>query len=273
MGRLDEKVVIVTGAASGIGATTAAIVAGEGAKVVVADISADKSAEQAESIVRAGGEAVSIAFDLGDVKSIEELIAAVVAHFGRLDVVHNNAAATNIAATIDGPFETADPQAWDDTFRINVRGTAMMIKTAVPHLLEQGGGSIINTSSGAGAAGDLGATAYGASKAAINAVTMYAATQLGKRGIRVNAIAPGLIVTPASKKSGHSSGEMGDIALANHLTPRLGTPEDIAYMVVYLASDESRFVTGQILGVDGGVLAHQPYFSEFTSLFQQGEQG
>lgn len=262
MGRLDGKVAIVTGAASGIGAATASILAREGAHVVLADLAGAGALAQAEQITAEGGRATAIQFDLGDADSIAALVKEAVAIYGGLDVIHNNAAATHIAATIDGPIAELEPSVWDDTFRINVRGTALMIKAAVPHLLERGGGSIINMSSQAGAAGDLAVTAYGASKAAINAITLYSATQLGKHGIRVNAIAPGLIVTPASAKSGHATGAFGDIMLANHLTPRLGTPEDIAYMVVYLASDEAAFVTGQVLGVDGGCLAHQPYFSD-----------
>lgn len=264
MNRLDGKVVIVTGAASGIGAVTAEVLAAQGAQVAVADLNGAAAEQQAERIVTAGGSAAGFAFDLGDASSIERLVADVVARFGAIDGLHNNAAATHLAATQDGPIMAADPSVWDDTFRINVRGTAFMIKAVVPHLLARGGGSIVNTSSGAGSAGDLGHAAYGASKAAINAVTMYAATELGKQGIRVNAIAPGLIITPASAESGHATGQNGEIMLANHLTPRLGNPHDVAAMVAFLLSDDSAFVTGQIIAVDGGLLAHAPYFSEFT---------
>jgi NAD(P)-dependent dehydrogenase (short-subunit alcohol dehydrogenase family) len=264
MGRIDGKVAVVTGAASGIGAATAEVLAREGAKVVVADLNADGARSHAERISADGHEAVGIAFDLGDPASIEELIGSVVSRFGRIDVLHNNAAATHLAATRDSPILQADPEVWDDTLRINVRGTALMIKAVVPHMIERGGGSIINTSSGAGAAGDLSHTAYGASKAAINAITLYAATQFGKQGVRVNAIAPGLIETSATATSGHT-GPLRDIMLANHLTPRLGTPIDIANAVLFLASDESSFVTGQIMGVDGGVLSHAPYYSEFMA--------
>jgi NAD(P)-dependent dehydrogenase (short-subunit alcohol dehydrogenase family) len=113
--------------------------------------------------------------------------------------------------------------------------------------------------------GDLGHPAYGASKAAINVVTQYAATEFGKHGVRVNAVAPGLVVTEVSRESGHA-GPMADAMLANHLTPRLGTARDIALAVLYLASDESEFVTGQVLCVDGGLGAHAPYVSELRGL-------
>jgi NAD(P)-dependent dehydrogenase (short-subunit alcohol dehydrogenase family) len=261
MGRVTGKVAIVTGAASGIGAATADVLAREGARVVVADLDADRAREQAQRIVEAGGEAVAVPFDLGDEASIELLVRQAIDAYGRIDVLHNNAAATHLAATADAPLAELASSVWDDTFRINVRGTALMIKAVVPHMIEQRTGSIINTSSMAGMSGDLGHPAYGASKAAINVLTQYAATEFGKHGIRVNAVAPGLIVTGAAGESGHS-GPMADIMLANHLTPRLGTPTDIAEAVLFLASEESGFVTGHILRVDGGLSAHAPYVSE-----------
>jgi NAD(P)-dependent dehydrogenase (short-subunit alcohol dehydrogenase family) len=265
MGRVQGKVAIVTGAASGIGAASAEALAREGARVVVADLDGDRARAQAQQIGRDGGDAVSIQFDLGDEASIERLIAQTLATFGRVDVLHNNAAATHLAATQDSPLAQLSSSVWDDTFRINVRGTALMIKAVVPGMIEQGSGSIINTSSMAGTFGDLGHPAYGASKAAIDSVTRYAATEFGKSGIRVNAVSPGLIVTDASKQSGHS-GPMGDVMLANHLTPRLGTPRDVADAVLYLASDESGFVTGQVVCINGGLGAAAPYVSDLRSL-------
>jgi NAD(P)-dependent dehydrogenase (short-subunit alcohol dehydrogenase family) len=266
MGRVEGKIAIVTGAAGGIGAATAQVLAREGASVVVADLNRDGAVAHAEKLAADGGTALGIGFDLGDPSSIESLVAETVSAFGGIDVLHNNAAATQLAATQDGPIMQADPVVWEETFRVNVRGTALMIKAVVPHMLERGGGSIVNTSSGAGSAGDLGHAAYGASKAAVNAVTLYAATELGKLGVRVNAVSPGLIETSAAAASGHTAA-LRDIMLANHLTPRLGAPEDIANAVLFLASDESTFVTGQVIGVDGGVLAHAPYYSELMAHF------
>jgi len=265
MGRVAGKVAIVTGAASGIGAATAELLAREGARVVVADLDADHAREQAQRIVEAGGDAVAVPFDLGDEASIERLVRQALDAFGRIDVLHNNAAATHLAATADAPLARLTASVWDDTFRINVRGTALMIKAVVPHMIEQGSGSIINTSSGAGMTGDVGHPAYGASKAAINVLTQHAATEFGKDGIRVNAVSPGLVVTTASQASGHS-GPMAEVMLAHHLTPRLGTPSDIAHAVLFLASDESGFVTGHVLCVDGGVSAHASYVPELRNL-------
>ena len=269
MGRVQGKIAIVTGSASGIGAATVQLLAEEGARVVVADLDADKAEAHAASIRAEGHEAIAIGFDLGDEASIAALIEQTVGHYGGLDILHNNAAAVMLAAKQDAPIGAANASVWDDTMRINARGTALAIKHAAPHMVARGGGSIINTSSGAGLLGDLGHAAYGASKAAINAITMYAATEFGKQRVRVNAVAPGLIITAGTDASGHA-GPMLDMIVANMLTPYAGEPIDIAYMVLYLASDESKYVTGQVVSVDGGMGAHQPYIAEMRAMFAAG---
>jgi len=152
---------------------------------------------------------------------------------------------------------------WDTLLRVNLRGTMVASRTAIPHLRKRGGGVIINTSSGAALAGALSHTAYSASKAAINSLTQSIATQHGKEGIRCNAVSPGLIVTPATRDSYASSG-VGEIMLRHQLSPRLGRPEDVAAAVVFLASDDAEFITGQVLCVDGGSLAHQPYIADLA---------
>ncbi|UGQ11265.1 SDR family oxidoreductase [Yinghuangia sp. ASG 101] len=260
MNRLAGKTAVVTGAASGIGAVTAERLAAEGARTVVADLNLAGAQTVADRIIAAGGTALAVEVDLGDADSVPALIERTVREYGTIDVLHNNAAATHLAARSDPAVAEADPQVWDDTMRINVRGTVLAIKAAVPHMIEQGTGSIINTSSGSGLAGDLRNPAYGASKAALNNLTRYVATQYGKQGVRCNAIAPGFIVTGASSGSAH--GAMQETMLRHHLTPRLGRPEDVANAVVFLASDEAGFITGQTLCVDGGLLAHQPYVAD-----------
>ena len=135
----------------------------------------------------------------------------------------------------------------------------------IPHMVDRGGGSIVNASSGAGLLGDLGHPAYGASKAAVARLTQYVATEFGKQGVRCNAIAPGLIVTAQTEKT-YASGPMRDMMLRHHLTPRLGRPEDIANTVAFLASDESSFITGQVISVDGGLLAHMPYWADVADM-------
>jgi len=259
MGRLDGKIAIITGAAAGIGQATAQRVAAEGARTVVADLNADRAREVAAKIAAAGGEATAVQADLGDTDSVRAMVEAAVAAYGGLDILHNNAAATHLAATGDLPVSAADPDVWDDTMRINLRGAMVAIQAAVPHMIARGGGSVINTASGAGLTGDLRNPAYGASKAALISLTRYAATEFGRQGIRCNAISPGFIVI--GEKPGREA--VHATMLRHALTPRLGRPEDIAALVVFLASDESAFITGQNICVDGGMLAHQPFVADF----------
>jgi NAD(P)-dependent dehydrogenase (short-subunit alcohol dehydrogenase family) len=168
---------------------------------------------------------------------------------------------TLLSSTRDNPVEKVDTTVWDDILRINLRGTMVASRAAIPHLRKRGG-SIINTSSDSSLAGALSHSAYSASKAAINSLTQSIATQHGKEGIRCNAVSPGLIVTPSTQDTYAASGA-GDIMLRHMLSPRLGRPEDIAAAVVFLAADESSYVTGQVICVDGGLLAHQPYIADF----------
>jgi NAD(P)-dependent dehydrogenase (short-subunit alcohol dehydrogenase family) len=259
MGRLDGKIAIITGAASGIGKATALRVAAEGARTVVADLNGAGAKEVTDTIAAAGGQAIAIAVDLGDNDAVRDMVQAAVTTYGGLDILHNNAAATGLAATRDMPLSTADPAVWDATMQVNLRGALVAIQAAVPHMIARGGGSVINTASGAGLAGDLGHPAYGASKAALVSLTRYVATEFGKQGVRCNAISPGFIVIP--EKPGRAAVEA--TMLRHSLTPRLGTPEDIAALVVFLACDESAFITGQNICVDGGMLAHQPYVADF----------
>ena len=221
MDRVRGRVAIVTGAASGIGAATAEVLAREGASVMVADLNPEGAREHARTLTSQGLSATAAPFDLGDPASIEALVGLTLETYGGLDILHNNAAATHLAATRDAPIAQADPAVWDETMRINVRGTMLAIKLAAPHLIAGGHGSIINTTSGSGLTGDLGNPAYGASKAAIISLTQYAATQYGKQGLRVNAIAPGLIVTRASRESGHADRlRRHHVAQQPHSAPR-----------------------------------------------------
>jgi NAD(P)-dependent dehydrogenase (short-subunit alcohol dehydrogenase family) len=143
--------------------------------------------------------------------------------------------------------------------RVNLRGTLVAIQAAVPHMIARGGGSVINTASGSALAGDLGHPAYGASKSALITLTTYVATEFGKQGVRCNAISPGFILIP--EKPGRDA--VTATMLRHTLTPRVGVPDDIAALVVFLASDESAFITGQNISVDGGLRAHQPYVADF----------
>jgi NAD(P)-dependent dehydrogenase (short-subunit alcohol dehydrogenase family) len=154
---------------------------------------------------------------------------------------------------------------------INARSVMIGCKHAIPRMLETGGGSIVNTSSGAAIRGALTGTAYATSKAAVNCLTLYVAAQYGKRGIRCNAILPGLIMTPAVAIG--MTRESIDMILDHHLTPEAGRPEDIAAMVAFLASDDARYVTGQLLSVDGGITSHAPTYADTRRMMGEGDGG
>jgi NAD(P)-dependent dehydrogenase (short-subunit alcohol dehydrogenase family) len=261
MSRLASKFAIVTGAASGIGAEIARALAAQGASVVVADLNAEGAAAHAAALRAQGLTADSIRADIGDEASLAALFDFAVRTMGGLDILCNNAADTLMSSTRDGVVERMSSEVWDATMRVNLRGTMLACKFAIPHLRFRGGGAIVNISSGAALAGASGYTAYAVSKAGIVTLTQYLATQHGKEGIRCNAIAPGLIVTPATEST-YASGEVGARMLRHHLSRRLGRPADIAAAVVFLASDEAEFINGHLLCVDGGLMAHQPYYAD-----------
>lgn len=270
-GRVAGKVAIVTGAASGIGAATAALLAREGARVVIADLNESAAETQAESIRSQGGDAVAVKVDLVSEDSVAALMQTTLGYYGALHILHNNAAHTVLAQTRDTDIEHMSTEVWDTMMQVNLRGTMLAIKHAVAHMRRCKGGSIINTSSISSLAGGRN-SAYGVSKAAINGLTRYVATQYGHERIRCNAIAPGVIETPATS-SGYAAGSSRELILRQKLIPRLGETSDIAYAVLYLASDESAFVTGQVFNVDGGLLAHQPYWADFKSMASSAEAG
>lgn len=251
MGRLTGRTAIVTGGGMGIGAATAHRLASEGAQVVVADINITNAKKVVEEIRGKGGDAHPLYFDLGDEASIRKLIDDTIAHYGKLEVLFNNAADTPPAVLEnDLPAMDLSVEIWDRTFNSNARGTFLATKYALPHLIKSGSGAIINTSSGAALLGDVARTAYASSKAAINTFTLYVAAQYGKEGVTCNVVSPGMVPTENSRAN---QPEMIKAVVRHHLTPELGYPEDLAAMVALLASTEGRFVTGQILRIDGGV--------------------
>ena len=265
MEKLAGRVAIVTGS-GGIGEACARRLAAEGAVVIIGDVAIDHAAAIVSDITAAGGKAEARQVDISDEHGVAAFYAAVAQAHGRLDVLHNNAADTRKEQMArDMAIAEMPVDIWDQAFAVNTRGTMLMIKHAIPLMLKSGGGSIINTSSGAALRGDLFGPAYAASKAAINCLTLYTATQYGKQGIRCNVVSPGLIVTPNVRLS-NSAEQLGRIE-QHKLTPFLGEPEDIAKAVAFLASDESRFMTAQIMVVDGGILDHMPYFAETITAF------
>jgi NAD(P)-dependent dehydrogenase (short-subunit alcohol dehydrogenase family) len=255
IGRLTGKVAIVTGGGGGIGGATASTLAREGAAVGIVDIDRVAADRVAEQITRSGGSVLVHQADLSQESEARDAVAKVVATFGRLDVLHNNAALTDHEfLSRDTTVTELDVEVWDKTMSVNLRSQMLMCKYAIPAMLTDGGGSIINMSSGAALKGDFTRTSYGVSKAGVNALTMYVATSHGKRGIRANTIVPGLIITDAVKA--HLTERMLAGLGKVTLTPYVGAPQDVADLVLFLASEESRYITGQMVAIDGGMSAH-----------------
>jgi NAD(P)-dependent dehydrogenase (short-subunit alcohol dehydrogenase family) len=253
---LHGRVAIVTGAGGqgGIGECTARLLAENGARVVLADLARSKLEETAASLVKDGFDVAHCAVDISDERSVESLMQFTQQKYGRLDILDNNAASQGQAE--DREVGSMSVALWDHVMGVNARGTMLTCKHALPVMIAGGGGSIINISSGTSIAGDFFATAYAASKGAINTLTRYVATQYGAQGVRCNALILGLISTPVLKTV--MPEPLRDIFRDNKLVGRLGEPRDIAEMVAFLASDRSRFITGQLLPVDGGFYAHTP---------------
>lgn len=262
MGSLAGRAAIVTGAGSGIGRATALRLAAEGASVLVADINL-AGAEETVSLVRAaGGTAVAQQADVAEEASVEAMVDAAMAAFGRLDGLHNNAANVFVVPQ-DTDVVNMDVAVWDASMATNVRGPMLGCKYAIPRMLETGGGSIVNTSSNSGQMGDLLRVAYGVSKAGVDSLTRYVATMYGKQGIRCNAVSPGVIATPALVNN--VSPEELAMFEAHHVTPFIGGPEDIAAVVAFLMSDDSRFITGQVIHADGGMQMHTPLYQQMRA--------
>lgn len=243
--RFTDKVVFVTGAASGIGRAAANAFAAEGARVAILDRSADALEKVKSSVESAGGEVLTVVCDVSSPDQVEDAVEQVVHRFGRLDVAFNNAGVENKAA----PVHEIDLAEWDRILNINLRGTFVCMKHELAQMVKQGGGVIVNTSSGAGIRGVAGGAAYAASKHAIIGLTRSAALDYAKQNIRVNAVLPGNIETPMMDRF-----TGGDIQKAIDLEPvgRLGKPEEIAEAVLWMASDLGGFVTGAATVIDGG---------------------
>jgi 7-alpha-hydroxysteroid dehydrogenase len=246
--RLDDRVAVVTGASRGIGAACAQALAEVGASVVIAARTSDALERTAEVLRRTGAKVEVVAADLSDLANLSGLVDGARARFGRIDLVVNN-----VGGTAPRPFLNTKTRHLEEAFRWNVLTAYELARAAVPLMLENDGGSIINISSAAGHLPERGYLSYGTAKASLDALTRFLAADLGPR-IRVNAIAPGAIETEALGGLLDDNMKAGIISRTH--TRRLGRPEDIAAAVVYLASDAASFVSGKVLEVDGGTEAN-----------------
>ncbi|MFD3377516.1 SDR family NAD(P)-dependent oxidoreductase [Streptomyces sp. NPDC058697] len=249
---LKGKRIVIAGGATGIGAATAERLAEEGASVAVGDINLAGAEATVKGITEAGGTAVAIGFDLGDETSIQELVYRAATDFGGVDGLFNvGADLSPDTLGRDTDLLDMDPAVWRRTHDVNLLGYALTCRAVLPHLLGQGGGVIVNTSSGAAWGGEPTRPAYAASKAGINALTRHIASRWGKEGIRCNALAPGLVLSEQLVRAFDQ--EQLDYALDAGRSPRLGEPADLAAAAAFLLSDDAAWINGQAWSIDGGV--------------------
>ncbi len=248
--RLSSKTAIITGAASGIGRAAGVLFAREGASVVVVDINEAGAAETLRLTQERGAEAVSVKADLSKERDAAHVIEQAISKFGRIDILFNNAATNSYTSTLE-----TDETELDRVFGVNVKSIFFISQAVIPHMMRAGTGSIINTSSITGIVGAPGMAAYSASKGAIITLTRTMALELAEAGIRVNCLCPASIDTPMLSESFERTPDAAHARAQNikrHPLGRLGTPEDVAYFALFLASDESAWVTGGTHLIDGG---------------------
>jgi NAD(P)-dependent dehydrogenase (short-subunit alcohol dehydrogenase family) len=252
-GRVDGKVALVTGGASGIGRATALAFAREGAKLVIADMNAEGGQQTVHMITENGGEATFVQVDVSKAREVEAMISKAVETYGRLDCAHNNA---GIGSRPRAPLHECTEGTWDRVLAINLKSVWLCMKYEIIQMLKQGSGTIVNTASIMGLVGSWsGTAAYNASKHGVVGLTKTAALEYATSGIRVNAVCPGYIQTPLIEEALTSNPALEAQIVARHPVGRMGKPEEIAEAVVWLCSDAASFVTGHTMTVDGGYVA------------------
>jgi NAD(P)-dependent dehydrogenase (short-subunit alcohol dehydrogenase family) len=246
--RLKDKVALITGGASGIGRATAELFAREGARVAVADYD-PYGRDMVQAITAAGGQGIFLTVDVSDSAQVTKMVDAALQAYGRIDILFNGAGILYYGTVLE-----TDEQAWNRVIRINLTGTYLCCRAVLPHMIRQGGGSIINVASTVGAHDACAnAVAYVTSKGGVTLFTKAVAIDHAKQGIRVNALVPGATDTPMIRKA--LTPEALEALAASHPIGRLGRPEELAKAVLFLASDDASFVTGTAMYVDGGQTA------------------
>src|SRR3984893_16682584 len=252
-GRLTGKVAVVTGAGSGSGQAGAALSAREGAAVAVLDLAGQAAADTAAKIGAEGGRAIAVGADISDARPVDATFRQVARELGPVDVLYNNAGVNSSGSVLD-----ATEDDWDRSFAVNAKGTFLCSQAAAPSMVAAGGGSIINQGSVAALVGIANFASYCAAKGAVVALTRSMSVDLAPRGVRVNVICPGTVYTPLMEPMLRARGQ-GDLAAGLALTTakypigRLGTPDEIAAVALFLASDDSSFLTGSVITADGGM--------------------
>ena len=248
--RMENKVALISGGARGMGAAEAILFASEGAKVVIGDVLEDEGRQTEAQINESGGQCLFVRLDVTSESNWQDAIATAVARFGKLDILVNNAGIFPL-----GNVEDTSEELWDRVMAVNAKGVFLGTKHAIPEMRKAGGGSIINISSIAGLIGSRGAAAYGASKGAVRIFTKSTAIQYAADGIRANSVHPGIIETPMSIPTILTTEEQRETQIDRTPLGRIGTADDVASGVLFLASDESSFITGSELVIDGGLTA------------------
>ncbi|WP_070151985.1 SDR family NAD(P)-dependent oxidoreductase [Sphingobium phenoxybenzoativorans] len=265
---LSGKVALLTAAGSGIGRAVGLLMGGQGARVVVTDIDLAAAEKVATEIEANGGEAIALACNVAAEADVAGAVQAAVMRFGRLDILHNNAAYQGAdLMEKDADIVSMEAEFWDRTMAINLRGSMFGCKYAIPKMLGGGGGAIINTASVNGLAGFLSMPAYGVSKAAVAMLTRNVAARYGREGIRCNAVAPSLVLTPAAER--FLPEEVKRLHHDVALVPTLCSPAGIASVVGFLASDAAVFINGHILSVDGGAMSQLAINGPFRRYLEQ----
>ncbi|WP_077033427.1 SDR family NAD(P)-dependent oxidoreductase [Pelomonas sp. KK5] len=267
--RYKGRSVVITGAGSGIGRASAMRFAQEGASVLATDLNADTAAQTAQAIVDAGGKAISLKVDAGVEADIRAMIERAMEAHGRIDVLFNNAVNTGAnKGKPDKDFLSFDPERFWAIVNVNVLGGVLACKYAIPHMLKQGGGNILWTSSTSSLGGDASQFSYGASKSMVNWYAQTMAATFGKQGIRSNCILPGVIQTPAMK--GWANEAMNTAFLDINSSTRLGEPEDVAALAAFLCSDEAHYINGVLMPCDGGMSCGIPHLQIVRNLLKAG---